>query len=177
MLFNWRMRLLALLLLVGIPVGHACAQSTPPVDRNVVLKVAIAKDQREFHIGETIPLELSFSSSVKNHYQLNLAQYDRSGRMNYEQFNILPIEGSVDPLPNLAGIMGGLTSFKFLTTEPWTIKLDLNEWVRFTQPGEYRLVVSSTRVGIRNPSSPAGTSVVTARSNEITLKIVKADSA
>lgn len=176
MLFNWRMRLLALFLLAGIPVGHAGAQSTTPVDRNVVLKVAIAKDKREFRMGETIPLQLSFSSAVKDQYRLNGAQYDRSGRMNYEKFNILPAEGAVDPLPSLMG-MGGLTSFKFLTTEPWTIKLNLNEWVRFTQPGEYRLIVSSNRVGVRNPSDPSGISGITARSNEITLRIVKADPA
>src|SRR5262249_19368433 len=137
----------------------------------------IAKDQREFRMGETIPLQLSFSSAVKDHYRLNAAQYDRSGRMGYEQFNILPAEGAVDPLPNLARMMGGLTGFRFLTTEPWTIKLKLNEWVRFTQPGEYRLIVSSNRVEVRNPSSPSGTSAITARSNEITLKIVKADPA
>jgi len=169
------MRLLALFLFVGLCIGHACAQSMPPVDPNVVLKVSLAKDQREFRMGETIPLQLSFSSSVKNQYQLNGAQYDRSGRMGYEQFNISPAEGSVDPLPNLVGSMGGLTSFQFLTTDPWTIKLNLNEWVRFTQPGEYRLVVSSNRVEVRNPSSPSGTSAVTARSNEITLKIVSGD--
>jgi hypothetical protein len=110
-----------------------------PVDPNIVLKVAIANDQREFRTGETIPLQLSFSSAVKNHYQLNTAQYDRSGRMSYEQFNISPSEGAVDPLPNMVGSLGGLTTHKFLNVEPWTIKLNLNEWVRFTQPGEYRL--------------------------------------
>jgi hypothetical protein len=97
--------------------------------------------------------------------------------MSYEQFNLSPSEGSVDPLPNTTGSMGGLTTFKFLTTEPWTIKLNLNEWVRFTQPGEYRLIVSSNRVEVRDPSSPSGTAVVTARSNEITLRIVRADPA
>lgn len=174
MLFNSCMRFLALVLFVGISIGHACAQSTPPVDSNVVFKVAVAKDQREFHIGETIPLQLSFTSSVKNQYQLNMAQYDRSGRMDYERFKISPAEGSIDPLPN-NGSMGGLTTYNFLTTAPLTIKLNLNEWVRFTQPGEYRLIVSSNRVGVRDPSNPFGTSAVTAWSNEITLKIVKAD--
>lgn len=176
MRFNCRMRLLALLLFFGVAVGHAFAQSTPPVDRNVVLKVALAKDQREFRIGETIPLQLSFSSSVKKQYQVNAAQSDRSGRMTLEQFSISPAEGAVDPSPNL-GSLGGITYYTFLTAEPWTIKLNLNEWVRFTQPGEYRLIVSSTRVAIRDPSNPVGTSDVTARSNEITLKIVKADPA
>jgi len=176
MRFNYPMRLLALLLFLGVAVGNAFAQATPPVDRNVVLKVALAKDQREFRIGETIPLQLSYTSSVKKQYQVNAAQSDRSGRMNYEQFSISPAEGAVDPSPNL-GSLGGITTYTFLTAEPWTIKLNLNEWVRFTQPGEYRLIVSSTRVAIRDPSNPRGTSDVTARSNEITLKIVKAEPA
>ena len=173
------MRPLVLLLLVGIAVGHTCAQSAPPVDPKIVLEVSIATNQREFHIGEAIPLQLSFSSTVKDHYEINMAQYDRSGRMNYEHFTVSPAQGAVDPLPTSAlGPGGGLTSFRFLSSEPWTIKLNLNEWVRFTQPGEYRLVVSSSRVRARvrsNPSNPFGASAVTARSKEITLKIVAAD--
>jgi hypothetical protein len=176
LLFNSYMRFLALVLFAHACVGHACAQSMPSFDSHVVLKVALASEQREFRIGETIPLQLSFSSAVKNQYQVNMAQYDRSGRMPYEQFNLSPAEGSVDPLPNV-GSMGGLTGFQFLSTEPWTIKLNLNEWVRFTQPGEYRLVVFSNRVGVRDRSNLGGTSAVAARSNEITLKIVKADPA
>jgi hypothetical protein len=169
------MRLLTLLLFVAIVVVHICAQSAPPVDPKIVLQVSIATSQREFHIGETIPLELSFSSTVKDHYQLNMAQYDRNGRMNYEHFEVSPAGGAVDPLPTYMGSMGGLTNFKFLTPEPWTIKLNLNEWVRFTQPGDYRIVVSSGRVGARDPSSMSGTSPITARSNEIALKIVPAN--
>ncbi|HEY8227551.1 MAG TPA: HEAT repeat domain-containing protein [Pyrinomonadaceae bacterium] len=176
-MFNSCMRLLAFLFLVGIAAVHTCAQSTPPIDRNVVFKVTIANDQREFRMGETIPLQLSFGSTVKDHYEVNMAQYDRSGRMNYEQFNVSPSSGAVDPLSSQWGSMGGITNFKFLNTEPWTIKLNLNEWVRFTQPGEYRLIVTSNRVGVRDPSRPLGSSAVTARSNEIILKIVRADTA
>jgi len=169
------MRPLTLLLFVGIAIVRSYAQSAPPVDPKIVLQVSIATNQREFRIGETIPLQLSFSSTVKDHYQVNMAQYDRSGRMNYEHFEASPADGAVDPLPTYTGGMGGLTSFKYLTTEPWTIKLNLNEWVRFTQPGEYRIVVSSGRVGVRDPSNTFGTSPTTARSNEVALKIVPAN--
>jgi len=169
------MRSLVLLLLVSFAVVYPCAQSTPQVDPNVVLKVSIATDQREFRIGETIPLQLSFSSTVKDRYRVNMAQYDRSGRMDYEHFTISPAQGAVDPLVTYNWGGGGLTSFQFLSSTPWTIKLNLNEWVRFTQPGEYRVIISSNRVGVRDQSSPSGTSPVTARSNEITLKIVAAD--
>src|SRR4030081_1863489 len=125
------MRHLTLLLFVAIAVVRSGAQSAPPVDRKIVLQVSIATNQREFHIGETIPLQLSFSSTVKDRYQINMAQYDRSGRMNYENFSFSPAEGAVDPLPTYTGGMGGMTNFKFLSSEPWTIKLNLNEWVRF----------------------------------------------
>jgi hypothetical protein len=171
------MRLLTLLLLVGITVVPACAQSATEVDPKIVLKVSLATKQRDFHIGETIPLQLSYSSAVKNHYQINMAQYDRSGRMNYEHFIVSPAEGVIDPLPTYTGSMGGLTNYGFLALEPWTINLNLNEWVRFTQPGMYRLNVLSDRVGIRDPSHAFGGSPVAARSNEITLNIVPADQA
>src|SRR5258705_3806521 len=103
-----------------------------------------------------------------------MAQYGRSGRMNYEDFEVSPANGAVDPLPTYTGSMGGLTNFKYLTPEPWTIKLNLNEWVRFTQPGEYRIVVSSGRVGVRDRSTTLGSSPATAVSNEVVLKIVPA---
>lgn len=169
------MRLVTFLLLVAAAVLRVDAQSMPTVDAKVILKVSIANDQREFRIGETIPVQLSFSSNVKNHYQVNMAQYDRSGRMNYERFILVPSDGTVDPLPTYTGSMGGLTGYNFLSSEPWAIKLNLNEWVRFTRAGEYRLRVISNRVGERDPKSPRGTSPVTAQSNEITLKIVAAD--
>jgi hypothetical protein len=172
------MRPLVLLLLVGIAVGHTCAQSTtptPPFDPRVVLEVSIATNQREFHLGEAIPLQLNFTSTVKKRYEISMAQYDRIGRMNYEQFTISPAKGAVDPLPTYTGSLGGIYTSRYLSSEPATIKVNLNEWVRFTQPGEYRLVVSSGRVGARDPSSPLGTSPVTARSKEVTLKIVAPD--
>jgi len=154
---------------------HTCAQSTATVDPNIVLKISIANNQREFRIGETIPLQLSFSSTVKKSIPSQHGQYDRSGRMNYEQFSVTPSAGAIDPLPTNTGSMGGLTNFKLLSTDSWTLKINLNEWLRFTQPGEYRLIISSNRVGVRDRSSPSGPSPVTARSNEITLKIVAAD--
>lgn len=172
-----KMRPLLLLLLIAVVVVHAGAQATPSVDSNVLLEVSVANNKQEFHIGETIPLKLSFMSRVKDRYQVNMAQYDRSGRMNYEHFSVTPSTGAVDPLPTYQGSMGGITNFQFLTSEPWTITLNLNEWVRFYQPGVYKLIVTSHRVGVRDSSNPFGASPVTVISSEITLKIIPADSA
>src|SRR3981189_288946 len=124
------MRFLALSLLLGSS-GLCCGQSRSPAPPNVVLHISLATDQSEFHIGETIPIQLSFSASVRDRYQVNMAQYDRSGRMEYERFILVPASGAVDPLAGRTpGVGGGLTGFKFLDAEPWTITLNLNEWLR-----------------------------------------------
>ena len=171
------MRFVTIFSIISFLGAALAAQSKPSLDSNVVLQVTIAGNQQEFRIGETIPLRLSFKTTVKDTYEVNTAQYDRSGRMSYERFVLSPAEGAVDPLPTYNGSMGGLTSYQFLSPEPWTIKLNLNEWIRFTQPGEYRLVVTSNRVSARDRSNPLGASLVTVRSNEIVLKIVPANAA
>jgi hypothetical protein len=133
-----------------------------------------------FQIGEVIPIELSFTSSVPKHYQLNMARYDRSGRMNYETFRVTPQEGTRDPLQTyfaFGGFMGGgLTNFQPLSTEPATIKLVLNEWVSLVRPGIYRLTVTSVRVTDATGNwNEAGKSPEVV-SNEIELEIVPPDS-
>src|SRR5439155_3267191 len=95
----------------------------------------------------------------------------------YENFIVTPADGAVDPLADYErGMGGGLTGFTFLKQKPWTIQLNLNEWVRFTKPGEYKLKVSSNRVEMVDASSSRGTSPITAISNEITLNILPRDS-
>jgi hypothetical protein len=171
------MRYFAISILFGM-VGHSLAQSPPSVDQNVALQVSVANGQHEFHVGEIIPLKLAYSSAAKDRYQINMAQYDRSGRMEYEHFDLSPADGAVDPLEGrLGGIGGGLTGFSFLTPEPWSIVLNLNEWARFTRSGIYRLNVVSKRVGVKDPSTQLGASPIAVQSNEVTLRIVPATKA
>jgi hypothetical protein len=170
-------RAVLLLLLVKVAIAQP-PESTriPPIDPKVEFKISLVGNRHEFHMGEIIPIKLSFSSRVKNRYQLNEAHYDRSGRMEYEHFIVTPTDGAVDPLANYErGMGGGLTGFTFLTNKLWTIQLNVNEWVRFTEPGEYQLKVTSNRVEIVDTSSRYGTSRITATSNEIKVKILPHD--
>ncbi|HKE57193.1 MAG TPA: hypothetical protein VKB46_10840, partial [Pyrinomonadaceae bacterium] len=169
-----RLFLSVTLLLLAVPCS---AQTELPAQAKVVFKISLATKQIEFHIGEIIPVQLAFSSEVNNRYQINRAQYDRSGRMNYEEFKVLPADGAEDPLPTYKGSMGGLTSYEFLTKDPWTIGLNLNEWIRFTRPGKYRLMIVSNRVAVRDRSSQNGTRPLQVTSNEIALTIIEADDA
>src|SRR5437899_166027 len=94
------------MLLLALAARPSSASSEPPFDPNVVLRGSFASDRREFHIGETIPIQLSFSTSVKDLYQVDLSHYDRSGRMEYERFRVSPANGAVDPLANMPGGVG-----------------------------------------------------------------------
>ena len=138
--------------------------------------------QDTFQVGQRIPLELSFSSLAKDRFEINMASYDRSGRMSYEQFEVDPKAGWADPLAlyfsTSGGIGGGLTSFRLLSSTATVMSIDLNEWVRFDQPGTYRVAVSSRRVTDRakkrvfngDPPEPL-------RSKPFVLHIVPATSA
>lgn len=150
---------------------------TPPIDPRVHLHVKFPSTQREFHIGEVIPIQLFFSSDARKTFELDEAEYDRSGRMSYEDFQLSPTAGWRDPIPPAAFsiIGGGLTNAEYLTRKPWGIQLNLNEWVRFDEPGEYTLRVFSHRLSVFNGTNEYGSSGVTAKSNEVRFKVVPAD--
>jgi hypothetical protein len=105
------------------------------------LELKCGKEPCKFQMGEVIPIELSFTSSVAKRYHINMARSDRSGRMHWEEFRVRPQEGARDPLQiNFAfgALGGGLTTIRLLGPEPESVKLTLNEWVRFDRPGAYR---------------------------------------
>jgi hypothetical protein len=172
---------LSLLVLLQAPAAFcsptpACVSQQP---RDVRLQVEVADGNTRFRIGEVIPLKLSFNSSAAGKYQINLATYDRSGRMNYEDFMLEPDAGWSDPLEDYFSgggfMMGGLTGFDFLSGKPKVISLDLNEWVRFDRPGEYVLRVVSRRVGLTAGGRLDGEPATELRSDELRLTILPAE--
>jgi hypothetical protein len=174
---------LTLLALLHAPAAFSStAQAVLPAQpRDVRLQVETAGGATRFRIGEVIPLRLSFTSTAAKKYRINLATYDRSGRMNYEDFLLEPEAGWSDPLKAYflggAFMMGGLTGFDFLSGKPKVISLELNEWVRFDRPGEYVMRVATRRVGLASGDRPFGESVNELRSNELRLTIIPAERA
>ena len=55
----------------------ALVQSNQEAASYVKLVARTRDGQATFHIGEVIPLELSFTSSAEKKYQLDMATYDR----------------------------------------------------------------------------------------------------
>jgi hypothetical protein len=63
------------------------------LDNGASLTIRFANGTSQFHVGEVIPIELGFSASVPDAYDMNTASYDRSGRLNMEQFHVTPPGG------------------------------------------------------------------------------------
>jgi hypothetical protein len=168
---------------LGVAFGCTClllswsltsaAEGTQPT-----LGLRVASGQNTFHIGERIALELSFSSSEDKRYELTLASYDRSDRMNFEDFAVSPRTGWADPLAsyfaNGGGPGGGLGGVAALASKPVVVPLDLNEWVRFDQPGVYTVTVSSRRAtdSLKGPLWSGNGMLV--KSNFVELHIIEA---
>jgi hypothetical protein len=138
-------RLAVAIALTALPL---CASQ----DDAVSLVIRFANGSNQFKVGQVIPVELAFSTSKPNQYRFNTASYDRSGRLEMEQFEVAP-KGR-DPLysylyDSIDGFIegGGLYTIIPLDKEPQILQRNLNEWVALDKPGHYTLRVTSPRVG------------------------------
>jgi hypothetical protein len=167
-----------LLLSLGLLNGAAVPQAAPagaPVP--VTFTLRLADGRARFHPGEIIPIELVFTSSIPDRFILDSATYDRSGRLTIDVFRVEPIDRVSDPLLDYfasAGgfIGGGLRGNPVLGEKPTIVKLELNEWFRFDQPGTFRLSARSRRVTDESGGVRSGLVV---ESNAVTFEILPPD--
>lgn len=142
----------------------------------VSLTIRFADGTSLFHVGEITPLELAFRASVPDMYDMEMRNYDRSGRLNIEGFHVTP--PGRDPLERYfstgAFIGGGLGGARELSSETQVMRVELNEWVALNKPGHYSLYVTSGRVSRRTPTKAEP---VELRSNDLEFDVVAADPA
>jgi hypothetical protein len=126
-----------------------------------------------FRQGESIWLDLDYTASSPG-YSVLTNYTDRDfGR---DEFIAMPPEGASDPVAPYLPIVqpqGGSFAFRrvALSDRPVTVRMNLNQWVRFDGPGEYHISAISHRVS--DSSRPR--SDVWPKSNEIAITIVAAD--
>jgi hypothetical protein len=146
--------------------------------------------RRQFHLGEIIPLQLSFQTEQAGIY-VNPNAFVQSGggsmvnvagipdhRAPTEDWQLDPAAGATDPLRDYGLGTGYNTTMVPVTNKPVTVDLDLNDWLRFDRPGTYRLADVTTRVyGLPSETIP-GTKhkrPATVTSNSIELEILPSD--
>jgi hypothetical protein len=127
-----------------------CAGSPASPD-GVFLTIRTADGRTRFGQNEIVRLDMAFSGRAAGLHALNLATYDRSGRLGIDRVCIDPADGTVDPLgdyyASFGFVGGGLSGGRNLAPDPFVLQLDVNEWHRFVRPGRYRMQVRSGRVG------------------------------
>lgn len=165
-----------LFVLLQSQTPSATATVTP-----VSLTLRTADGRAAFRPGEIIPIELEFNSSTPKRFVVDGATYDRSGRLTIDEFTIEPNDGVSDPFLDYflygGGIGGGIRTMGVLGEQPFSVKLELNDWFRFDAPGTYRISVRSSRVidestrAFRNDSG----AIVPVESNSIDIEILPRD--
>jgi hypothetical protein len=161
---SYRRLLIVLVVITGRAFSQGGAAS---------LTIHLASGTSVFHAGEVIPIELSFTASLPDAYDMDTRNYDRSGRLNMEQFHIAP--PGRDPLANYYenGVFmgGGLGGSRVLSSEPQVMEEDLNEWVALDDPGHYTLYVTTGRISRRGPTKDEPLQL---RSNSLEFDVIAA---
>lgn len=159
---------------------YAAAQNPPDIH----FKLQAVKNPPIYHMGESIDLELSFSTNSGDKYVLTNTPEEREGSLIPESFRISPFSGGFDPHDNTPILSQGsvgsfLSSETLLTAEPVVRHAELNSWFRFTKPGLYRIQAHSERVSSAHapPLPPGHNSVIPVDSNSVEITILPADPA
>jgi hypothetical protein len=172
-------------LVVGAP-GPPLGAFQRDLARNpdgIALDVRLLSRTSVFHQGERIPIELRFPEVLPEGYVLDRVVNEGTSRLEKEAYRVTPAAAVSDPLADYAN--GG-----FLHQRPYCgisgdeargpFVFDLNEWVRFMEPGDYELEVQSSRVGhVREPSGDDSVilDAVKVTSNTVALRILPEDPA
>jgi hypothetical protein len=157
-----------------LPILFLTAPLFAQQENGAELTIHFVGESSRFRVGEVIPIELSFTASTPDSFEMTTRNYDRSGRLNIEKFNVSP--PGRDPLKKYYSegsfMMGGAGITQTLSADPQEMREDLNEWVALDEPGHYSLYVTSGRVSRRDA---AKNEPIELRSNFLEFDIVDAD--
>src|SRR6478672_5506833 len=113
----------ALLLILAMPVRPT------PEPAEITLTLRCAGDQRTFHPGEIIPLELEFTSPIRKRFVIEDVGDGRD--QSLDEFHVSPDKGVSDPMLDLlagGGCLDCLSGVVPLKGKPEVLKRTLNQW-------------------------------------------------
>jgi hypothetical protein len=162
-------------------IWHISAAPKLTCAQDVSLEVHTKDGRTEYHIGEPIALEMVFTSSNKQYVVDTSFRYPALQEIQ-DEFLIAPKEGSSDPLEDYRRALsknamfdgGGLRGFAPLGKDPVSLDLYLNDYVRFSKPGEYALTLRDRRVSVARRSWGELPQVVELISKPLSLTILAA---
>jgi len=136
-----------LCLLFAVPLQFASVGDAQ--ENQASLSFQTKDGQSTFHIGERVPLELTFSSPNDTDYRIEPLIRGRGDEFDCNRFEVVsPAKGWSDPLEmyfkqDLMRTGHGWSWPPLIQSKPVTGSVDLNEWIRFDEPGDYTIKVTS----------------------------------
>ncbi len=127
---------------------HVFAQITPQLN--------VTAPSTTFRVGERIPLTLTFTAPAGSHVRV-LTGYEGQRGITSPSIEVIPSSGWTDPHPDASrpsAFAGMMPAPVDVSDKPLTRVLDLNEYIRFEQPGDYAAVI---RTAARQPFEPENT--------------------
>ena len=116
------------------------------------LRFETTNGQSTFHIGERIPLKLTFTSPNDTEYLIAPLIRGRGDEFDCNRFEVLsPVSGWSDPLAmyfkqDLIQTGHGWPWHPLKMSKPVEASVDLNQWISFDQPGNYAIKITSSCV-------------------------------
>jgi len=132
----------------GIALFLICAhplRASNPED--LEFRLGLARDTRVYHLGESVPIEISYSSQVEKKYYRSFSGPPAHSDAVTPQ--ITPTDGVLDLRELRRDLRGGwgssgVAGFGYVGPQPVTQQLDLCEWYRFLKAGHYSVIFTST---------------------------------
>lgn len=163
-----------------LPLLFGCGAAAYPQDLRFELR--LANETTAYHQGESVPVEISYSTSAKDKYQRNSTNLEIP--LPFETgiaIHIQPSEGVID-LSGLrfehgwaGSVIGGMG---VLSSEPTTQRIDFCNFYRFEKPGHYSVAITSKEVSrIKTAEEGGGVERLTLESNAVEFDILPRDPA
>ena len=160
--------------------GHALRAANP---EDIEFRARLVKDTLVYHMGESIGIEISYSSQSEKKY------YGPSSGPTPDLETVTPYVTPFDGVLDLrevrrsSGVWGGAGSIiggvpGYLGPRPDTQQLDLCRWYRFQRPGHYSVIITSRAVSrVKSAEEGGGREPVALESNPVDFEILPADAA
>lgn len=157
------MKRFAIPLAIPLLALHLVAQQS---SQQPSFEVQTADGRTTFHIGEPIVLNLTIATPTDSLYLVAPWVTPRGGEFDLDTIAVSPASGWSDPLP----LYFTQTTYRMGHGWPWPalekakqvkLSLTLNPWVRFEEPGDYTITITTHRIssatGSKDPPTPRST--------------------
>jgi hypothetical protein len=161
---------LLLLAALWAPTGFAA----PNLD-DLEFRIRFIRNSVTYHAGESIEVEILYSSQAEKKYRGSWT--GPRPELENIKLRITPVEGVTDLQDLSRGFAGSILSgMGYVTAEPVTERLDVNDWYCFRKPGHYSLTITSNEVSrIKTREEGGGEEHLTLESNSLEFDVIAAD--